>query len=105
MDAARCRVLDKVKALACYALWREGRVVGLLVIGGDQAELTVEKREVLSVLAGHLAIAIENCQLLEDKVKLERKLAARERLAALGQMAATVAHEIRSPQFHQSMRK
>jgi len=89
--------LERVKALACYALWREGRVVGLLVIGGDQADLTVEKREVLSVLAGHLAVAIENCQLLEDKVKLERKLAARERLAALGQMAATVAHEIKNP--------
>jgi len=89
--------LDRMKALACYALWREGRVVGLLVIGGDQAELTVEKREVLSVLSGHLAVAIENCQLLEDKVKLERKLATRERLAALGQMAATVAHEIKNP--------
>jgi signal transduction histidine kinase len=89
--------LKKLEALACYALWRESRVVGLLVVRGAPAELTAEKREVLSVLAGHLAVAIENCQLLEEKVRLERELAERERLASLGQMAATVAHEIKNP--------
>lgn len=89
--------LDKFSAIACYALWREARVVGLLFVGGERDSLTVEKREVLSVLAGHLAVAIENCQLLEEKVKLERQLAAGERLTALGQMATTIAHEIRNP--------
>jgi signal transduction histidine kinase len=93
-EAAR---LKRIDALACYALWREGRVVGLMVVGGMPQELTAEKREVLSVLAGHIAVAIENCQLLEEKVKLERELAERERLAALGQMAATVAHEVKNP--------
>lgn len=89
--------LDRLGARACYALWREARIVGLLVIGGPQGELTVEKREVLSVLAGHLAVAIENCQLLEENVKLERELAAGERLTALGRMATTIAHEIKNP--------
>jgi signal transduction histidine kinase len=93
-EAAR---LKRIDALACYALWREGRVVGLMVVGGAATELTAEKREVLAVLAGHLAVAIENCQLLEEKVKLERALAERERLASLGQMAATVAHEVKNP--------
>ncbi len=90
-------LLERLNALACYALWREGRVVGLLVVRGNPQSLTAEKREVLAVLAGHLAVAIENCQLLEEKVKLERELAERERLASLGQMAATVAHEIKNP--------
>jgi signal transduction histidine kinase len=89
--------LARVRAQACYVLWREGRVVGLLLVGGTRMDLTVEKREVLAVLAGHLAVAVENCLLLEEKVKLERELASRERLAALGQMAATVAHEIKNP--------
>src|SRR5262249_18039019 len=48
-------------------------------------------------LAGHIAVAVENCKLLEEKVKLERDLAERERLASLGQMAATVAHEVKNP--------
>ncbi len=89
--------LKRLGALACYALWREGRVVGLLIVRGAPPSLTAEKREVLVVLAGHLAVAIENCQLLEEKVKLERELAERERLASLGQMAATVAHEVKNP--------
>jgi signal transduction histidine kinase len=93
-DAAR---LKRLEALVCYALWREGRVVGLLVARGLPAELTIEKREVMAVLAGHIAVAIENCQLLEEKVKLERELAERERLAALGQLAATIAHEVKNP--------
>src|SRR5262245_18327555 len=89
--------LERLRAVAAYALWREGRVVGLLVVRGDAQSLTAEKREVLVVLAGHLAAAIENCQLLEEKVKLERELGERERLAQLGQMAATVAHEVKNP--------
>ncbi|MEP7341611.1 MAG: ATP-binding protein, partial [Acidobacteriota bacterium] len=90
-------LLERLSALACYVLWREGRVVGLLTVGGNPQALTSEKREVLIVLAGHLAVAIENCQLLEEKVKLERELAERERMASLGQMAATVAHEVKNP--------
>ncbi len=90
-------LLERLKAVAAYALWREGRVVGLLVVRGAAHSLTAEKREVLVVLAGHLAAAIENCQLLEEKVKLERALGERERLAQLGQMAATVAHEVKNP--------
>lgn len=89
--------LERLKAIAGYALWREGRVVGLLAVRGDAQSLTAEKREVLTVLAGHLAAAIENCQLLEEKVKLERELGQRERLAQLGQMAAAVAHEVKNP--------
>src|SRR5262249_4673911 len=90
-------LLKRLKAIAAYALWREGRVVGLLTVRGAAQSLTTEKREVLVVLAGHLAAAIENCHLLEEKVKLERELGERERLAQLGQMAATVAHEVKNP--------
>lgn len=90
-------LLEPLHALACYPLWREGRVVGLLIVRGNAQLLTSEKREVLGVLAGHIAVAVENCQLLEEKVKLERELAERERMASLGQMAATVAHEVKNP--------
>jgi signal transduction histidine kinase len=52
---------------------------------------------VLDVLAGQIAIAIDDWRLVEENVRLERKLAEGERLAALGQMAATVAHEVKNP--------
>lgn len=93
-DAALLKAVD---ALACYVLWREERVVGLVLVRGLAPELTAEKREVLSVLAGHIAVAVERAQLLEEKIRLERELAEQSRLAALGQMAATIAHEVKNP--------
>src|SRR5262249_43923307 len=64
-------LLERLDAVAGYTLWREGRVVGLLIIRDAPQLLTAEKREVLAVLAGHIAVAVENCKLLEEKVKLE----------------------------------
>ncbi len=90
-------ILHDLEALACYALWREEKVIGLMLARSLPPELTAEKREVLSVLSGHLAIAIERALLLEEKVKLERELAEQARLAVMGQMAATIAHEIKNP--------
>jgi len=89
--------LSRLQATAAYALSREGALIGLMLIAADQRTLTSEKGEVLKVLAGQVAIEIESCRLVEEKVQLERELASRERLATLGQMAATVAHEVKNP--------
>lgn len=80
-----------------YPLRRDERVSGVLLIDAVPATLTEDTRTVLEVLAGQIAIAVEDCRLVEENVTLERKLAERERLATLGQMAATVAHEIKNP--------
>lgn len=80
-----------------YALRREDRTVGLMLIDAATDALTPDARAVLEVLGGQVAIAIEDCRLVEENVWLERRLAQGERLAALGQMAATVAHEVRNP--------
>ena len=44
-----------------------------------------------------IVAAIENCRLTEGKIRLERELAEREKMATLGQMAATVAHNVKNP--------
>src|SRR5205823_4219277 len=80
-----------------YALRREDRNLGLMLIEGSPNALTSDVRAVLEVLAGQVAIAIEDFRLIEENVRLERKVAEGERLAALGQMAATVAHEVNNP--------
>jgi signal transduction histidine kinase len=54
-------------------------------------------RSIIGLLADQVAIAIDDSRLLEENLRLERELAERERLAALGRMAATVAHEIKNP--------
>src|SRR5262249_52846768 len=76
---------------AAYALNREGKLLGLMVIAVDPNELVSDKRAVLEVLSGQVAIGIESAILIEEKLRLERELARRERLAALGQIAATAA--------------
>jgi signal transduction histidine kinase len=80
-----------------HALTRENHMLGLLLIEASPNALTPDVSAVLEVLAGQIAVAIEDYRLLEDNVRLERKLAEGERLAALGQMAATVAHEVKNP--------
>ncbi len=80
-----------------YPLRREDRVAGVLLIAGPSGSLTPDARAVLEVLAGQVAIAIEDCRLVEENLRLERRVAEGERLAALGQLAATVAHEIKNP--------
>jgi signal transduction histidine kinase len=80
-----------------YPLKREGRVVGAMLVDAPADALTHDVRAVLEVLAGQVALAIEDYRLIEENVRLERRLAQDARLAELGQMAATVAHEVKNP--------
>ena len=80
-----------------YPLRREERVVGLMLVDAAPEALTYEVRSSLELLAGQVAIAIEDSRLVEENVRLELRIAQSERLAALGRMAATVAHEVKNP--------
>src|SRR6266540_3744205 len=80
-----------------YPLRRDENVSGVLLVDAPAGSLTEDTCSVLEILAGQVAIAIEDCRLVEENVRLERRLAERERLASLGRMAATVAHEIKNP--------
>lgn len=80
-----------------YPLRREEKIEGLLVLDAASASLTSDVRSIIELLADQIAIAIDDSRLLEENLRLERELAERERLASLGRMAATVAHEIKNP--------
>jgi len=80
-----------------YPLRREEKVAGLLAVDAAGPSLTPDARSVIATLADQVAIAIDDSRLMEENVRLERELAERERLASLGRMAATVAHEIKNP--------
>lgn len=89
--------LAQIEATTAYALKREGKIIALMIITAGPGILTSDKRAILDVLAGQVAVEVESCQLVEEKVRLERELSSRERLATLGQMAAQVAHEVKNP--------
>jgi len=70
---------------------------GTLEAASTGSYLTGETTAALEFLAEQLPAMIDLCRLIEEKVRLERELAERERLALLGQMAATVSHNLRNP--------
>ncbi len=66
----------------------EGFILGR-VVGDD--------REAVSAFVGQLALILDGAELLARAVAVERSLAHSEKLAAIGELSARIAHEIRNP--------
>jgi signal transduction histidine kinase len=101
-----------VVSMICAPLVARRRTIGTIrLYTAERREFDLSERKILLAIAGMAAQAIENArlyrqieeqnrQLLESYEELRRtqkELLRKERLAALGEMAATVAHEIRNP--------
>ena len=71
--------------------------LGAMLVEGHNATVPSEQHAALRYVIPQIVAAIETCRLVEGKIQLERELAERTRLASLGQMAATVAHNIKNP--------
>jgi signal transduction histidine kinase len=83
-----------------------GDLVGLLILGPKKLNPRFVDNDIefISVLADQLTVAIENAMLYENQkqmyVELQRtqqKLIRSEKLAALGQLSASLGHEINNP--------
>jgi signal transduction histidine kinase len=95
-----------VERFACVPLVAKGKVVGVIAVDNkfNGKPITDEDLEVLSVFATQAGLAVESARvytrLEEASRELQRShhhLLHQERLAALGEMAAHVVHEIRNP--------
>jgi signal transduction histidine kinase len=73
------------------------RVAGVLVVKSHGAFLSGETAAAIEFLCEQLPNALDLCLLIEEKLRLERELAERERLAVLGQMAASISHNLKNP--------
>jgi two-component system sensor histidine kinase HydH len=78
-------------------LKKDGQEIGVLEAATTGSYLTGETTAALEFLAEQLPGMVDLARLIEDKLRLERELAERERMAVLGQMAASVSHNLRNP--------
>ncbi len=93
-------------AFATVPMFAEGRVIGLLAVDNlsDDRSITQRDLHLLSMLANLAGMVVEKARLYNSIDQVNRELTAiRERMveaetmAALGEMAAGLAHEIRNP--------
>ena len=95
-----------LSTFASVPLMASGKVVGVIIVDNcfNKRPITDEDIRFLTMFANQAGLAIENSLLYSDinEAHLELKethdrLLQSEKLAALGEMAANVAHEIRNP--------
>lgn len=73
-------------------------VIGYLSVYREQPGMySPDDAKLVQAFAHQVAQTIHNARLFEELKNTQAQLVQRERLAALGQMAATIAHELRNP--------
>jgi signal transduction histidine kinase len=80
-----------------FLIRQSGEGCGVLRVKAHGAMLSGETAAALEFLCEQLPGALDLCRLIEEKLRLERELAERERLAVLGQMAASISHNLKNP--------
>jgi len=91
-QAASAALSDRV-----FALRQGHQLMAVLQAEPHGAALSGETRAALEFLCEQLPGALDLCRLIEEKLRLERELAERERLALVGQMAASISHNLKNP--------
>ncbi len=89
---AIARTLDEMNAALCVPIMAEDQVIGLLALKDERVReaYATDEIDLFRGVAAQMAITVQNSKLYE-------RMKERDRLAALGEMAAGLAHEIRNP--------
>lgn len=80
-----------------FEIRRGNQMIGALRVRSHGAMISGETFAALEFVAEQLPAAFDLCRLIEEKLQLERELAERERLALVGQMAASISHNLKNP--------
>lgn len=92
-------LLNRLKAEVIYPLNVMNRISGILVLSKKENGKKFDRQELelLSLLLGQAAFAIEHASLYEIQRDRLKRMYRTDRLAVLGELAAGAAHEIKNP--------
>ena len=106
LDAARAAVAaDGIRGFVCVPILARHRILGTLSLGRqDSPPFSDEEVALLECVADQIGLALDNARLysetrrqLEDLRRSQMEVVRAERLAAVGELAGGVAHEINNP--------
>ena len=93
-------------SFATVPLWGKGKVIGVILVDNlyNQNPITEQDLRVLGMFSSQAGLAIENAMLYRNLEEVHQTLKEaqtflvhREKMAALGELSSTIAHEIRNP--------
>jgi signal transduction histidine kinase len=96
-EGPRREVVADGSVLDAFEIRRGTEHFGTLKVRAHGAMISGETYAALEFLCEQLPAAFDLCRLIEEKLQLERELAERERLALVGQMAASISHNLKNP--------
>ncbi len=100
LDAAFAAIArqEGLRSLLSVPLVVRNRAIGLInIYKSRKYRFSDEEKRLLKTFADLCAIAIENAQLYEKMLTLEEQTRHAERLTSVGELAVSIAHEIRNP--------
>jgi two-component system sensor histidine kinase HydH len=96
----------KIYSFATVPLWGKGKVIGVILVDNlyNQNPISDEDIQILTMFSTQAGLAIENAILYRNLEEVHQRLREtqtllvhQEKMAALGELSSTVAHEIRNP--------
>jgi len=98
-DVPALAAMRKLNAYSIYPIFREDVCNGFIAVGRTPPMLPLpeEASDQLVVMANRISDALGRARMVQERLRLQRRLFAREKFATLGHLAASVAHEVRNP--------